>query len=248
MIEGGALENPKVDGTLGLHIWNEKPVGWLGICNGPAMAGAEIFKIKVEGKGGHAAAPHLTIDPVLAAAQIISALQGIVARNVAPLQTAVVSVCTIHGGETFNVMPSAVELTGTIRTFELEIRTRVLQRFEETVRGVAEAMGCQARIDLQRLTPATVNQPGIARIVQAAARCLFPDADIDSSNYVTMGSEDFAFLLEKVPGCFFFIGSANPEKGLDAGHHHPKFDFNEVVLPRAAALMAVSVVNLLQNK
>ncbi len=118
MLESGILDNPKVDVALALHVWNEKPVGWIGISSGPAMAGAEIFKIKVVGKGGHGAVPHLAVDPILAAAQIVSALQGIVSRNIAPLQTAVVSVCTIHGGETFNVIPPAVEMTGTIRTFE----------------------------------------------------------------------------------------------------------------------------------
>ena len=248
MIEGGVLENPKVERVLGLHLWNEQPVGWFGISNGPMMAGAEIFTIKVDGKGGHGAAPHQSNDPVLASAQIISALQGIVARNVAPLQTAVVSVCTIHGGETFNVIPPAVTMTGTIRTFEPEVRTRVLQRFEEIVHGVAEAMGCRATIDLERLTPATVNQPETALSVQTTTRQLFPDANIESGNYITMGSEDFAFMLEKVPGCFFFVGSANPKKGLDAGHHHTKFDFDEVALPRAAALMAATVINLLSGK
>jgi amidohydrolase len=247
MIEEGVLENPKVDVALALHVWNEKPVGWLGIANGPAMAGAELFKIKLIGKGGHGAAPHLAVDPVLAAAQVINALQGIVARNVAPLQTAVVSVCTIHAGETFNVIPSVVELTGTIRTFDPEVRSRVLQRFEETVHGIAEAMECQAEIDLQRLGPATVNQGEIAGIVQTVARRLFPEAKIDPANYITMGSEDFAFVLDKVPGCFFFIGSANQEKGLDASHHHPKFDFDEVVLSRAAALMSAVVIELLSN-
>lgn len=246
MIEGGVLDNPKVDVTLALHLWNEKPVGWFGIANGPVMAGAEIFKIKVVGKGGHGAAPHLAVDPVLAAAQIINTLQGIVSRNVAPLQTAVVSVCTVHGGETFNVIPPAVELTGTIRTFEPQVRTRVLKRFEETVRGIAEAMECQVEIDMQRLTPATVNQPATAGIVQAVARRLFPDADIDPANYITMGSEDFAFVLDKVPGCFFFVGSANSEKGLDASHHHPKFNFDEVVLPRSAALMSATVIEHLK--
>jgi len=142
MIEDGVLENPKVDVALALHVWNEKPVGWVGIASGPAMAGAEIFKIKVRGKGGHGAVPHLAVDPILAAAQVVSALQGIVARNIAPLQTAVVSVCTIHGGETFNVIPPAVEMTGTIRTFEPAVRTRVLERFEKTVHSIAEGMGC----------------------------------------------------------------------------------------------------------
>jgi amidohydrolase len=245
MIENGVLENPKVDVALALHVWNEKPVGWIGISSGPAMAGAEIFKIKVLGKGGHGAVPHLAVDPILAAAQIVSALQGIVARNIAPLQTAVVSVCTIHGGETFNVIPPAVEMTGTIRTFEPTVRTRVLERFKQTVISIAEGMGCQAEIDLQVLTPATINQPDIAARVQAVARRLFPKADVDTANYTTMGSEDFSFVLEKVPGCFFFIGSANPEKGLDAGHHHPKFDIDEAALPLGAALMAAAVSDFL---
>jgi amidohydrolase len=247
MLESGVLENPKVDVALGLHLWNERPVGWFGVANGPAMAGAEIFKIKVIGKGGHGAAPHLSVDPVLAAAQIINALQGIVARNVAPLQTAVISVCTIHGGETFNVIPPVVELTGTIRTFEPEVRARVLKRFEETVRGVAGALECQVELDLQLLAPATINHRETAVVVQTAAQRLFPSADIDDSNFITMGSEDFSEVLTRVPGCFFFVGSANQKKGLDASHHHPRFDFDEVVLPHAAALMTAAVLDLMSR-
>ncbi len=247
MVLDGTLESPKVDVALALHVWNEKPVGWIGIASGPAMAGADIFKIKVIGKGGHGAVPHLAVDPILAAAQMVSALQGIVARNVAPLETAVVSVCTIRGGETFNVIPSVVELTGTIRTFDTAVRTHVLERFEKTVHSVAKGMGCQAKLDLQILTPATINQSETAKRVQAVARRLFPDGEVDTADYITMGSEDFAFVLEKVPGCFFFIGSANPEKGLNAGHHHPKFDIDETALPRGAALMAAAINDLLFN-
>jgi amidohydrolase len=246
MISDGVLENPKVDVALGLHVWNEKPVGWIGISSGPAMAGAEIFKVKVFGKGGHGAVPHLAVDPILAAAQIITALQGIVARNVAPLQTAVVSICTIHAGETFNVIPPAAEMTGTIRTFEPAVRALVMERFEKTVHSVAEGMGCKAEIDLQMLTPATINHTDTAARVQAVADRLFPQSDVDPANYTTMGSEDFAFVLEKVPGCFFFIGSANHQKGLDAGHHHPKFDIDETSLPRGAALMAATAVDFLK--
>jgi amidohydrolase len=248
MIEAGVLENPKVDVTLGLHIWNEQPVGWFGVPDGPAMAGAEIFKIKIIGKGGHAAAPHLASDPILASAQVIGALQEIVSRNVAPLQTAVVSVCTIHGGETFNVIPPAVELSGTIRTFEPQVRTRAVQRFDEIVRGITGALECQVDIDLQRLAPATINDPTIALVVQSSAQQLFPEAVVDPANFITMGSEDFSFLLDKIPGCFFFIGSASHEKGLDAGHHHPKFDFDEIVMPRAAALMTASVLSFLKKQ
>jgi amidohydrolase len=246
MIAAGVLDDPKVDLALALHVWNEKPVGWIGIANGPAMAGAEIFNIKVLGKGGHGAAPHLAVDPVLASAQIITALQGIVARNVAPLQPAVVSICTIHAGETFNVIPPMVEMTGTIRTFEPAVRRLVLDRFEKTIQSVAQAMGCQVELDVKRLTPATINHSKVAAQVQSVARTLLPDAEVDSANYVTMGSEDFAFILEKVPGCFFFIGSANPEKGLDASHHHPKFDIDETALPEGAALMTASIMDILK--
>ena len=246
MIAAGVLGNPKVDIALALHVWNEKPVGWIGIANGPAMAGAEIFKIKIRGKGGHGAAPHLAVDPILASAQVITALQGIVARNVAPLQTAVVSICTIHAGETFNVIPPAVEMTGTIRTFESAVRILVLDRFNKTIRSVAEAMGCEADIDIQRLTPATINQSDVSAQVASVARCVFPDADVDGANFITMGSEDFSFILEKVPGCFFFIGSANHEKGLDASHHHPKFDIDETALPVGVALMTAAVMDILK--
>ncbi len=245
MIQAGILENPKVDLALALHLWNEKPLGWIGIANGPAMAGAEIFKLIIRGKGGHAAAPHLGIDPILTAAQTISACQSIVSRNLSPLQTAVVSFCMIHAGEAFNVIPQQVELAGTIRTFEPEIRQMVVERFEAIVREVTKAMGCTAEIELTRLTPAVINRPEIAAKVQAAATSLFPESAVETGDHVTMGSEDFAYVLEKVPGCFFFVGSANAEKGLDAGHHHPRFDFDEDALPRAAALMAASIIELM---
>ena len=247
MIAGGVLDDPKPDLALALHLWNEKPLGWLGVAAGPAMAGAELFKIKVRGKGGHGAVPHLASDPLLAAAEIVTALQSIVARNVPPLQAAVVSVCTIHGGEAFNVIPQTVDLAGTIRTFEPEVREKVLERFEVIVYGLAETMGCQAEVELQRLTPAVINQPEKAARVAEVARRIFPKAEIDTGDYVTMGSEDFAFIMEKVPGCFFFIGSANKEKGLNASHHHPRFDFDEQALPHGAALMASAVAEFLKR-
>ncbi|RPH60019.1 MAG: amidohydrolase, partial [Chloroflexi bacterium] len=247
MIADGVLENPKVDLALGLHVWNEQPVGWLGLAAGPTMAGTEIFKVRVSGKGGHGAIPHLAVDPVLAGAQIVTALQSIVSRNVAPLKAAVVSVTTFHGGEAFNVIPPFVELTGTIRTFDLEVRELVLRRFDEIVRGVAQSLGCAAEIEHIRMTPALINDPGTTQIALEVAQRIFPASQIATSGPLTMGGEDFAFMLEKVPGLFMFVGSANAEKGLDYGHHHPKFDFDETALPRAAALMAATAVELLQR-
>jgi amidohydrolase len=244
MIADGVLEGPRPDYALSLHLWNEKPLGWLGIRSGPLMAAGEIFKVSLTGKGGHGALPHRAIDPVLAAAHVVTALQGIVSRNVSPLESAAVSVTTIRGGEAFNVIPQTVEMLGTIRTFLPEVRQQVLDRFSQIVEGVAGAMGCQASVEVNALTPAVINEAGITQRVQEAARLLWPDQPVDSS-YQTMVSEDMAYMMQQVPGCYFLIGSANPAKGLDAPHHHPRFDIDEDALPRAAALMAASTMHLL---
>ncbi len=246
MVAEGVLESPKVDYSLALHLWNEKPFGWVGVTSGPAMAAAEIFKVRITGKGGHGAAPHLAVDPIAAAAQVTSALQTIVSRNVPPLQTAVVSVTHITAGTTFNVIPPYAEMEGTIRTFEPEVREMVLRRFREIVEGVSAAMGCQAEVDVQRLTPAVINDATLAERIQRVTRSLIPDADLDTTER-TMGSEDMAFMMETVPGCYFFIGSANHEAGLDAPHHHPRFDFDERALARGAALMAAAAWEVLHG-
>jgi amidohydrolase len=247
MIRDGVLEGPRVDQTLSLHLWNEKPLGWVGAAGGPVMAGAELFTVKLTGKGGHGAAPHLTIDPIVAAAQVVTALQTITSRNVAPLQSTVVSVTTLQSGTAFNVIPQEAVLTGTIRTFDSGVRQTVLERFEKIVHGVAEALGCQVQIDLKRVTPAVINNDALALRVQETARQLLPGLDLETGGHLTMGAEDMAFMQEKVPGCYFFIGSNNKEKHLDYGHHHPKFDFDEEALVRAAALMAASAADILSG-
>ena len=240
MIAGGVLENPRPDISFGLHLWNGLPLGCLGITAGPIMAASEIFEVKVTGRGGHGALPHQTVDPVISSAYIITALQSIVARNVSPLQTAVVTAGFLHSGDAFNVIPSQATIKGTIRTFDRDVRIKVIQRFEEVVQGVGEAMGCTVEIDIQALTPALVNDPQITSQVVQTAVDLFPDDRIDS-NFRTMVSEDMAFLMQEIPGCYFLVGSANTAKGLNAPHHHPRFDIDENALPRAAALMAATL-------
>ncbi len=248
MIRDGVLEGPKVERTLSMHLWNEKPVGWIGVAKGPVMAGAELFTIKIMGKGGHGAVPHLTMDPIVAASQIVTALQSITSRNVAPLQSAVVSVTTIHSGTAFNVIPQDAELTGTIRTFDLDVRKTVLERFDQIVRGIGEAMGCQVDIDVERISPAVINDDSVSERVEETAHQLLSDLTIDIAPYLTMGAEDMAFMQEKVPGCYFFVGSNNQAKHLDYAHHHPKFDFDEEALVRGAALMAAAAMDVLKSK
>jgi amidohydrolase len=244
MIEEGVLEKTKPDIALGIHLWNEKPLGWLGISKGPVMSASETFRIKIQGKGGHGGIPHKAIDPIVAAAGVVNALQSLTAREVDPLESSVVSICTIHAGEAPNVIPEVVSLSGTIRTFKPEIRTLVLERFREIVNGVAQAHLCQAEITLEKISPAVDNHPEITKVVQQTARTLFPDADIEDS-YQTMASEDMAFFLDEIPGCYSFIGSANPEKGLAAKHHQPDFDFDEGALTTGTALVIGALYNLL---
>ena len=245
MMRDGVLDSPKVDMTLALHLWNEKPLGWVGIARGPVMAGADIFSVKVTGKGGHGAIPNATVDPVVAAANIVNALQSIVSRNVAPLETAVVSVTTIHGGTAFNVIPQEVVLEGTMRTFDNGVRQKVVERFEQIARGVGEGLGCQIEVNIKRLTPALVNNDSVTARVQKAARRVLSESNLDTAGYITMGAEDMAFILEKVPGCFFFVGSNDKARHLDFGHHHPKFDFDEEALVRGSALMAAAAMDVL---
>jgi len=246
MIAAGVLENPTPEIALGVHLWNSRPVGWVGITDGPMMAGAELVEIEIQGSGGHGAAPHQAQDPVVAAAQVISALQTVVARNIDPRATAVVSITQVHGGEAFNVIPERAVLRGTIRTFEPDVRQTVLRRVEQVAAGIAGAMDCTARVRLTPLTPPVVNDPRIAGRVRAVARRTLPGTSIDESER-SMVSEDMAFFLRSVPGCFVFVGSANAARGLDAPHHNPGFDFDEAALPRAAALLAGAAIDLLAN-
>jgi amidohydrolase len=247
MVADGVLENPRPDRSLALHLWNELPLGTLAIHPGPLMAGGEIFNIRLEGRGGHGALPHQAVDPVLAAAQITSALQSIISRNVSPLEAAVVSVTRIQAGEAFNVIPPTAEMTGTIRTFDSEVRRQVLERFEQIVRGVGEAMGCRVALEVRPVTLAVINDAASARRLQAMAARDFPELRLDA-NFRTMVSEDMAYLMQSIPGVYFLVGSANPARGLTAGHHHPRFDFDEDALVIATAVMASAALELLTEE
>ena len=246
MISDGVLHNPQPDVVLALHVWNEKPVGWIGIVPGPVMAAADTFTVMITGKGGHGAVPNLCNDPILAASQVINLLQGIVSRNVSPLRSAVVTVASIRGGEAFNVIPSEVEFKGTIRTFEPAIRDLVIKRFHQIVENVSSAMECESKIDIRLITPAVINHPDITNRVQQVAGSLLANDQLDFKT-ITMGSEDMAFMMQQISGCYFFIGSANKDKELDASHHHPKFDFDESILPTAVGLMVASTMEFLDN-
>ncbi|MBN2043687.1 MAG: amidohydrolase [Anaerolineales bacterium] len=246
MVKDGVLTNPKPDFSIGMHVWNDQLVGKIAATAGPMMAASEMFSVTISGKGAHGASPHLGKDPILAASQIITALQSVVSRNVDPLETAVISVTAINGGTAFNVIPPEVSLKGTIRTYLPEIREMVLRRVDEIIRGIAESMQCTAEIKIEDVTPAVINDPRLAELINGIRNEILPETE-DLSGLRTMGSEDMAYLMDDIPGCYIFVGSKNEEKNLVYGHHHPKFDFDEQALMQGVALVSASAVAVLNG-
>ncbi len=236
MIADGALENPKVDAAFGIHVWQDLDLGKVAATPGPFMASVDEFEIALRGRGGHAAMPHLAIDPVLAGAHVITALQTLVSRSANPFKELVVSVTEVRAGTAFNIIPETAILRGTLRTFDDEIWNELPARLEQVVRGVASALGCTADVRVDRHNRATVNDPEMAALVRSVA------AGVVGSDHVlddlrTMGGEDFSWFLDKVPGCFIAIGSRNESRGLTFGHHHPRFDVDEACLEIGAEVL-----------
>lgn len=226
MIRDGVLEDPHVDAIFGLHLAQFLPVGTIAVNAGPVMAAGQFFRVNVHGKGGHGAAPHLGRDPIVAAVEMISALQTIVSRNVDPMDTAVVSVGTIHAGIASNVIPDSLEFTGTYRTFSTETQTAVASRFVTIVEGIAKAHGVTVEVEMPPGLPAVINDSAMADVVRRAAiRTVGEEKTVPGVPW--MASEDFAYFLEERPGCYFFVGSSNAERGLVWDHHHPRFDIDE---------------------
>jgi amidohydrolase len=235
MIEQGLLENPRVDAAFGLHLWNDLPVGTIAAASGTVMAAVDEFEITIEGRGGHAAMPHLAADPVPCAAQVITSLQSLVSRGVDPFEPLVVSVTSLRAGEAFNVIPERAVLRGTVRTTGGRLADEIPRRFTELVSGVASAMGCRATVDYERRSPPLINEAAMAELVRSAAADVVGAKSVSDTTR-SMGGEDFAFIAERVPACFAFVGSRNTAKGLDAPHHSPRFDFDEEALLIGVAL------------
>lgn len=230
MIAAGVLRNPDVDAIIGLHLWNNLPLGTIGVRSGPLMAAVELFRCQIFGKGGHGAMPDQTIDAVVVSAQIVNALQAIVARNVNPLEAAVVTVGELHAGTAMNVIAGTAHLNGTVRYFNPELADVLSDRIESVIAGVCQSHGATYDLDYQHFYPPLLNNPEMTQLVRAVAETVVEPPTGVVPECQTMGGEDMAFFLQEVPGCYFFLGSANPEKNLAYPHHHPRFDFDETAL------------------
>lgn len=230
MIEAGVLKNPDVDGIVGLHIWNNLPLGTVGVRSGALMAAVECFTVKIKGKGGHGALPQQTIDSVVITAQIINALQTIVSRNINPIDSAVVTVGEMHAGSAPNVIADSAFFRGTVRYFKAELGGYFRGRIEAIVKGICDSHGADYELDYIELYPAVINDPAMAELVRDVAMEVIETPVGIVPECQTMGGEDMSFFLQEVPGCYFFLGSANASLGLNYPHHHPRFDFDETVL------------------
>jgi len=226
MIEAGVMDNPKVDFSVGCHLWPGIPQGSIGVKAGPLMAAMGRFDVRIIGKGGHAAMPHLCVDALEVGSQVINALQRIVSRHMNPLNPTVVTVASFHGGSTFNVIPGEAHMSGTTRTFDRKIWESWREHIEKVVRGVCQAMGAEYELQYIQGYPPTVNDVSMANIVTKCAGSVGGKDHVVEPD-LSMGSEDMAFFLEKSKGCYFYLGVGH-EGG--APLHNPKFDFHEDIL------------------
>ncbi|MDP2915194.1 MAG: amidohydrolase [Candidatus Aminicenantes bacterium] len=240
MIEAGALEG--VEAIFGLHLWQPLPTGTLGIVKGPMMAQSDNIWITVKGRGGHGAIPQATVDPVLAAAQVVVNLQSVVSRNVDPLKPAVLSFGAVHGGTANNIIPGEVKLTGTVRTLDPKVQALMKKRIREVVEGTCAAFGASAEIVYEDGYPPLVNDFASVDLVLDVAKRALGEENILAIDPV-MGGEDFARYLQEVPGAFLFFGAGD---GTKYPHHHPAFDFDEKALPPAVFLMTALVLEFLK--
>ena len=227
MIKDGCLEG--VDEIYGIHVWNYQPVGEVGAKEGPILAAADLFDIIIKGVGGHGATPQGTVDAVIVAAHLIQALQTIVSRNTNPLESTVITIGEINGGHNFNIIADKVRLAGTTRAYTKENRSMIQRRMQEIIDGIAKSFGAEITFNYTDGYPPTINHAGpVKKVLQAAGKVVGPGA---GEPYLSMGGEDFSYYLQKVPGCFFFVGSApDGQRQFSTPHHCSHFNMDESAL------------------
>jgi amidohydrolase len=235
MIEQGVLD-PLPDAVFGLHVWQTLPIGKIGVTPGPFMAAVDEFRVTLRGVGTHAAMPQQGRDPIVGLAHVITALQTLASRETDPLREVVVSVTQLRAGTAFNIIPGSAWMNGTVRSFDRETWQALPERFERIVRGVAQALRCEADIEFLRYNQPTVNDPAMAALAHEVAAGIVGAGNV-VTDIRTMGGEDFSAFLAKVPGCFIAVGSRNESRGLVHEHHHPRFDVDETSLEVGAELL-----------
>ena len=245
MIQDGALENPKVDAIVGGHVWGSLDSGVVEVLPGPIMASSDIIRLTIHGKGGHAAQPHTTIDPIVIGSEIVGALQKIVSRQTDPTEAAVISICLFRAGDTFNVIPNSAYLEGTVRTLNNTLRQEIPKKIESVIRGITEPYGATYELDYYFGYPVTVNDPGVTESVRQSAAKILGAENVRTAARASMGAEDFAYFLLAVPGTYIRVGVRNAAKGITHDMHHPQFNVDEDVLASLPVIYAQAALDLL---
>lgn len=245
MIKEGVLKDPDVDGALGLHLWGSTEEGIVEYKSGPFMASPDRFDLTIIGRGGHAARPQNTIDPIPIAAEIISSLQKIVSRRIDPLDSAVISIGNIEGGSTHNVIPDQVILKGTVRSLRKEVREKLAEYIEKTIKNICDIYGAQYDLNYIFGYPAVVNDKKMTELLKNAAEKVLGREKVREKEKAEMGGEDFSYFALEVPAVFYFLGIA-PE-GEIINHHQSDFKFNDSVLKDGISVMAQTAVDFFQN-
>lgn len=243
MIEDGCLDG--VDVIFGAHVWAGLPYGTIGARSGPTMAAADAFDIQINGQGGHGGQPHLCVDSLVIGTQLVGNLQHIVSRRVDPLSSAVVSVGSFHSGQSFNVIPDKAFMEGTVRTFDADIREYVAEQIEKVTASTCEQAGATYKLTYTKGYPALVNDEEQTHRVQRCAQALFSEKKFTYMEPI-MAAEDFSYYLQKIPGCFFFVGGGNPAIGASYPHHHPKFDVDERAILTSGQMFLTLVMDVMQ--
>ena len=246
MVQEGLFERFPMERVFGMHNWPGAPEGAFFWREGPIMAAVANLEATITGTGAHGAMPHLGNDPVVIAAHIVTALQSVVARNVEPVEAGVITIGHIQGGDTFNVIPDSVLLRGTARWFQPEVCDLLERKFQEIVTGVAGAFGARAEARFLRSYPATINDAESTALTLPAARAVAGEARVQPMPKPTMGGEDFAFMLEAKAGSYIMLGAGRTES--DPQVHHPRYDFNDAVLPIGASYWATLIEQLLPRQ
>ncbi|KLU67559.1 N-acyl-L-amino acid amidohydrolase [Desulfosporosinus acididurans] len=243
MVAAGVMKG--VDQVIGAHVWSQLEAGKIGIAYGPMMAAPDTFHITIKGKGGHAGAPHTSVDSIVIGAQVVTNLQHIVARNIDPLDNVVISIGKFVAGTTDNVIPDSAEIVGTIRTLSLENRDLVPRLMEQVVKGVTEAHGAEYEFKLVKGYQPVINDVGLTRIMEETIREVLGDQVLETVR-PTMIAEDFSAYQHEVPGSFIFIGAGNAEKGITYPHHHPRFTIDEDIMVMGVKLFTNAAFKLLK--
>ena len=238
MIRDGVMKQPRVDAVLGLHLWTPVPVGIVSVAAGPVFASADGLVLRVRGRGGHGAMPHLSVDPIVVAAQIIVASQTLVSREISPFHPAVLTFGTIAGGTAFNIIADQVELKGTLRAYDAGDREYLRRRIGELAREVAAGLRAEVDYELTGGCSACVNDEAMAELVRGAAIATVGAAGVPGGDQRQAASDDMSYFLEAAPGCYFFVGAGNAAKGITAPHHSPRFDIDEDALAIGLEVLA----------